>query len=342
MSEQSESKSITFDIQTLKGDVFKVECDSTKTVADLKSKIKEFKKMDSNLRLVYSGAILSDSKVLVDVGYTPDKKLIMLASKVKKKPVVNKPTPVSTVSALASTATFTPTAASAPAPASAPASAPAPTSTPALAPTPAASSPTSSVSSASTTTPTSGQTLQQNPLFATMPLLILQLMQLVESPDVMKKVLDDEEVKKELVKDSKYRKMLLNNPAVRTFLLKLNPQFSQLESQNPEAFKSLVEDPTFMTSGVNMLNTLAQSGMMGGLPMGGQMGQTGGTGNSTAQADEDMLDQQIASSVGLTTEQMKEVDDIMGMGFSPKSYVIQIYVACDKNKESTIMLLTEQ
>ena len=319
----------SFSFKKLNGDGCTVECDLSKTVSELKDAVAESEGVDKSLlKLISKGKILKDDDPVIDVhDPTGQNTLVLFVSKAKKKPAA-------------------PAAAPAPAPAAAPA--PAPAAAPASASTPAASatggtdvttSPTPAAVDASAggtgdapAAPTPEQQMASNPLAQALPLLMAWLLQAADNTDAMNMLLQNEEVRTQLVNSVQLRRALLELPAVRQQLLRANPQIATIATSQADSFNSLVNSPAFMRVGVSSLQAAANASGLGGM-----MGM-GGAGDDGSTADEDVVNTQMMSSVGLTESQQAEVQEIVGMGFA-QAEVIQIYVACDKNKEMTINFL---
>ncbi|KAJ8483521.1 hypothetical protein ONZ51_g4658 [Trametes cubensis] len=116
-------------VKTLQQKVFQIDAEGSDTVADLKKKIQETQSHPvENQKLIYSGKVLPDTKIVESCEIKEKDFLVLMVSKPKAAPA----TAASTSAAAASTA---PPAATAPA-VSTPAAAAAPATTPAAAPQP--------------------------------------------------------------------------------------------------------------------------------------------------------------------------------------------------------------
>lgn len=312
-------ETVNIKVKTLSKHEYIYSYDVNKTVGEFKEYISSMMPehpAPGLMKLILSGKVLKDEEKIEGLNIDDSKFMVMMT--VKPKP---KPSPATTVAPPPTTVVST--SAPTPAPIPTPASLVAPPVEPLVTTTP-----TTDVASTSSST---ANNLETHPMAQMIPMFIAMLAKLAESPDSYSQIFQNPEVLKQIANDPNMRNTLLNIPAVREELLRLTPEMAQLMQAQPEQFSAFISHPDFMSVGVNMLNR-AQS-EMGGLPMGNYNdGMTGG--------NDDVMDQQMAESVGLTPENMNDINDIMSMGFStPKSEVIQFYIACDKNKEMTISMI---
>ena len=305
---------VNIKVKTLSKQEYTYSYDVNKTVGEFKEYISSMMPehpAPGLMKLILSGKVLKDEEKIEELHIDDSKFMVMMT--VKPKP---KPSPATTV-APPPTTTVVSTSAPTPAPMPTPASLVAP--------------PVEPLVTAPSTSSSTANNLETHPMAQMIPMFIAMLAKLSESPDSYSQIFQNPEVLKQIANDPNMRNTLLNIPAVREELLRLTPEMAQLMQAQPEQFSAFISHPDFMSVGVNMLNK-AQSEMEG-LSMGNyNNGMTGG--------NDDVMDQQMAESVGLTPENMNDINDIMSMGFStPKSEVIQFYIACDKNKEMTISMI---
>ena len=308
---------VNIKVKTLSKLEYTYSYDVNKTVGEFKEHISSMMPEHPTpglMKLILSGKVLKDEEKIEGLQIDDSKFLVMMITKPKPKP-----SPATTV-APASTSTPTPTHASLVAPPVEP-----------LVTAPPVTTDVATTDVASTSSSTANN-LETHPMAQMIPMFIAMLVKLAESPELyLQTIQNNPEILRQIVNDPNMRNTLLNVPGMREGLLRSNPEIAQLMQVQPEQFSAFISHPDFMSVGVNMLNR-AQS-EMGGLPMGNYNdGMTGG--------NDDVMDQQMAESVGLTPENMNDINDIMSMGFStPKSEVIQFYIACDKNKEMTISMI---
>ena len=322
----------SFSFKKLAGDGCTVECDLSTTVSELKDAVAEKEGIDKNLiKLISKGQILKNESPVMSI-YDPTGKdiLVLFISKAKKSvtPAVKTPAPatpfsdvipnggpVGEIGEVGEVSIETPVI-----------TAPTPVTTTVVSP------PTDTVEPpAPITPPTPEEEIASNPLAQAIPLLMVWLLQSSENAEAMKVILQNDEVQTQLVNSVPLRRALLEIPAVRNQILRANPQIAAIATSQEESFNALVSNPSFMQSGMTLLQEAANSSNMGGM-----MGAPSAEGDDGA--EEDVINTQAMSSVGLTTSEQSEVQEIVAMGFS-QAEVIQIYVACDKNKEMTINFL---
>lgn len=89
-----------------------------------------------------------------------------------------------------------------------------------------------------------------------------------------------------------------------------DPQIRQIYQQNPNMFLNMINSPSFM----NLLNSGVSSAPMAGDPN--------------------------AIYLKFTELEMKDINELIGLGFN-KNEVIEIYMACNKDKESSANILFE-
>ena len=323
----SSAETINIKIKTLKNTVSHFKCDIEKTVGQFKAQIVE--SLDDGtivdqMKLIRSGKVLANNIVIKELNINESTDfIVMMISKTKPKPVTSTP-----VAPTVPTVPTVPTPVSTTVPV---AHVPAPTS--------ASTTVTDNNQTAPPPTPTVDETkLENNPLIGTMPIFIMMLAKASESAEVFTKIFENPEVLKQIAQNPQIRNALLNTPAVREEIVKLNPQIEQMMQMDfifsPEKLKEFLSHPDFMKVGVEML-AKAQSDQMGGMPT----GQYGDDMDNTVNDDTAIMDQQIAASAGLSTDDVAIVDEIVSMGIASKSEAIQTYIACDKNKELTINML---
>jgi len=105
--------------------------------------------------------------------------------------------------------------------------------------------------------------------------------------------------------------ILSQNPNILLGLIAQHPQMGQLFSQYPNEIQELVSNPNFIQTAMSM----GSQGVFGNNP--------------------DVL------QINITEEERNDINELMSLGFT-ENEVIQVYFACNKNKEQAATMLFEE
>ena len=105
--------------------------------------------------------------------------------------------------------------------------------------------------------------------------------------------------------------MLGQNPNILLGLIAQHPQMSQLFNQYPNEIQELISNPNFMQTVLSM----------------GSQGAFGDNPNEI--------------QINITEEERNDINELMSLGFT-ENEVIQVYYACNKNKEQAASMLFEE
>lgn len=111
---------------------------------------------------------------------------------------------------------------------------------------------------------------------------------------------------------------ILTAPGFIERLLSQNPIIKAFSEQHPEEFKSIISDENFLKNAVSMGSTMQSMGMGAMSPQ--------------------SIPSESQSVIQLTEPEKADVDSLVAMGFDSNE-VLQIYMACGKNKEQAANLL---
>ena len=103
---------------------------------------------------------------------------------------------------------------------------------------------------------------------------------------------------------------LQQNPEILIGLMSRHPQMSQLLNQYPDEIQELVSSPNFMQSVISMGN------------------------NGVFNVNQNTL------QINITEEERNDINELMSLGFT-ENEVMQVYFACNKNKEQAASMLFE-
>jgi len=296
----------TYKIKTLSGDKFEIPCDESGTVLDLKEKIAQLKNtiVTDKMKLIFFGNILKNDAKLIDIEYTDDKQMVVMlppktlvknSDSLKNNKVEEKEDNKLELSSINTDPNVQP------------------------------------LQQLNTNTNTDIQIQQpldadsnvqtQQPDAAIMPLIMLQLMRIVQQPDMFKQLLQNTSFMDRLINTSEFRQILLNHPEFRFEILRSDPRLNQFITQNENEFRRIVTANDFLENGFQMMENIENT-----LGMDTQQYSDGPT------ADQVQID--------ITDEDKNNIEEIMMMLESvSQDEVIQTYVACGKNKEMTINTL---